>query len=75
MTLLNETSTEAFLATIRQRVAEAARMPGIAARHGAVLEVVPALNVQADEMVPQRCSGRTKAETCVREVLESFAAT
>ncbi|KVA41111.1 hypothetical protein WI61_16720 [Burkholderia cepacia] len=72
MTPLIETSTEAFLATICRRVAEAARTTGIAARYEAIFDVVPDLKRQIDELLASDAAAGQQAEACLNDAFESF---
>ncbi|CAB3725807.1 SET domain-containing protein [Paraburkholderia rhynchosiae] len=76
MTSPNEPRAQALhdtlLETIRQRVADAARVRGLAARHEAIFDVVPALKAQIDESLADDAAAAQEATACLREAFESF---
>lgn len=72
MTLANEPSAQALLDTIRQRVADAARVPGLAARHEAIFDVVPALKARIDGAFADGAPDVQEATACLREAFEAF---
>lgn len=72
MTFPSELREETLLDTITQRVALAARVPGIAARHEAIFDVVPALKAQIDETLAHDPRAAREATACLHDAFESF---
>lgn len=72
MTATIQPRAQALVDTMRERIAEAARMPGLAARHEAIFDIVPALKAQIDESLAGDALAAGQAMQSLCEAFEAF---
>jgi hypothetical protein len=72
MTATIQPRAQALIYTIRERIAQAARVPGLAARHEAIFDIVPALKAQIDELPADDALAADQAMQSLREAFEAF---
>ncbi|MFM0358849.1 type III effector protein [Paraburkholderia nemoris] len=72
MTVTIQPRAQALVDTIRERIAEARRMPGLAARHEAIFDIVPAMKAQIDELLADDALAADQAMQSLREAFEAF---
>jgi hypothetical protein len=72
MTAIIQPRAQALVDTIRERIAEAARVSGLAARHEAIFDIVPALKAQIDASLAGDTLAAGQALQSLREAFEAF---